>query len=54
MSVKLAVADGASCGLVAVTVPEAPTAGVVAVQPDGAVNETNVVLNGTESLSKTL
>jgi len=36
---------------VAVTVPFAPTAGVVDAHPAGAVNETNVVFAGSASVS---
>jgi len=36
-----------------VTVPPAPTAGVVAIQPDGALAETNVVFAGKGSASAT-
>jgi hypothetical protein len=51
-SVKAA-PDTPNEGLVAVTVPVPPTAGVVAVHPAGAVNDTNVVLAGTASVSVT-
>src|SRR6187200_1638995 len=46
-SVNEALAPLASEGLVEVTVPVPPTAGVVDVHPAGAVNETNVVPAGT-------
>lgn len=39
---------------VAVTVPEAPTAGVVLAHPAGAVNDTKVVLGGRASLNETV
>jgi hypothetical protein len=42
---------GANEEFVAVTVPVAPTAGVVANHPDAVLNETNVVLGGTASVS---
>jgi hypothetical protein len=49
-SVKVAVPPAAKVGLVAVMFPVPPTAGVVVVQPAGAVNETKVVLAGTASV----
>ena len=52
--VKVAVADTMSELFVDVTFPVAPTAGVVLIQPAGAVNETNVVLAGIASVSETL
>jgi hypothetical protein len=52
--VKVAEAPFAKEPVVAVTFPVPPTAGVVAVQPAGALSETNVVFAGTESLSDTL
>jgi hypothetical protein len=53
-SVKFAVDPATIVAFAAVTVPVAPAAGVVAVQPAGAVNETNVVLGGRTSLSDTV
>ena len=52
--VNVAVADTMSELFVDVTFPVAPTAGVVLIQPAGAVNETNVVLAGIASVSETL
>src|SRR5207245_6137948 len=52
-SVNVADVAALSDGSVAVTVPEAPTAGVDAVQPAGAEKETNVVFGGTPSVSET-
>lgn len=49
--VNAALAPLASDGLLAVTVPVPPTAGVAVVHPAGAVNETNVVFAGTVSFS---
>ena len=48
--VKLAVVFAASVPMLAVTVPVAPTAVVLVVQPDGAENDTNVVLAGRHRL----
>ena len=52
-SVKFDVDPATTFPLSAVTGPVAPTAGVVVVQPAGAVNETNVVFAGRTSLSET-
>src|SRR3954470_24944187 len=48
-SVKVAVAAAGRFGTVAETAPVAPTAGVVAVQPEGVARETNVVRAGRAS-----
>ena len=53
-SVKFEVDPAATLALSAVTGPVAPTAGVVAAQPAGAVNDTNVVFGGRTSLSDTV
>src|SRR5207248_2044154 len=52
-SVNTALAPLASVGVVAVTVPVPPTAGVMVVQPAGAMKETKVVPTGTTSVSVT-
>ena len=44
----------ANVGVVAVTFPVPPTAGVVMFQPPGALNDTNVVPVGTASVSDTV
>jgi hypothetical protein len=51
--VKLPVAALAKLGWVAVTVPVPPGDGVAAVQPAGAVNDTNAVLAGRTSVKVT-
>jgi hypothetical protein len=48
-----AVAEAPNEAYVAVTAPVPPTAGADVIHPDGAVNDTNVVLAGTASLSDT-
>jgi len=53
-SVKVAGGPGANSGLVAVTVPVPPTAGVEVIHPTGALNEKNVVFAGTTSVRDTL
>jgi len=50
-TIVMADVPGANDGFVANTVPLAPTAGVVRVQPAGAVAETNVVPAGSASVS---
>src|SRR5437773_5102788 len=52
-STNVGAAPAATLERVEVTVPLPPTGGVVETQPDGAVNETNVVLAGTASVSDT-
>src|SRR5262245_32756823 len=47
--VNTAMAPDASIGVVAVTAPVTPTAGVVVVKPPGAVIDTKVVLGGRGS-----
>lgn len=49
-SVKTSLAAAATDGFVQLTVPLAPTAGVLHVHPTAAANETNVVLAGSGSL----
>src|SRR5713226_10285412 len=51
---KVPVAPEASAALVKVIAPVPPTAGVVVVQPPGAVAETKVVLVGTLSVRMTV
>ena len=51
--VNVATAADSSVVAAAEIVPVLPAAGVVAVQPAGAVNETNVVFAGTSSVSET-
>jgi hypothetical protein len=52
--VNEALAPAARLAMVQVTVPVPPTAGVEHDQPAARVNDTNVVLGGTASLSATL
>src|SRR5687767_13578833 len=51
--VKVSLAPAPNVGRVAEIVPPLPAAGVVAVQPAGEDNETNVVPAGSASLSAT-
>src|SRR5947199_396373 len=53
-AVKLAEPPAANVARVTVTVPVAPTAGVVALHPAGVVTETNVVPAGVASVTDTV
>src|SRR5690349_8856887 len=53
-SVKVPAGPGGKVGMVQVTAPPAPTAGVVQDQPAGAVRLTNVMVAGSGSESDTV